>query len=907
MMRSLRIVSILFAVALFMATGLVWSDQGVSRGGLTNSLNGLNPGLLGDLLDGNGYLDLTGSFTDGQSSGTATNKSSTFAGWGTPIPSTGLPWNYRDTIISPWNFASIPTILRARVFVPIVVIGATNASPIVIQSSTPHGLTTGQVVLGSCASGNTAMNANFAVTVVDSTHFSLNGSNGNGTWTSGGFFVGGTPIAEGFASLANCPIGSDTIVRIPFNATVPGNINTYMQYAADGVTGCTQLASPTLYPTPTWPSTSYTTTAGFQSWPNFTNSGSQSCLWSRGGMCNTTNSFDSGTLSSTSSFFTTSTISSLSGPLSFSGSGNRFECRVIGSTGGSPPKTFKLTFKQHSDAGAIVATKTISNIPVQTGVWRTIRFDMPSPISNGSLSNSTDLFAELQGDGAFGCLCTAANTWPIASGYAQSQYQTANSIDVTSWSNNGSQVTPYFRISNVNWSAYSSNGPDDFKNAIQQTAMAATAPTLLIPSNLYAVESGPETWLQWDNVTANGYHVGAAEDRYYYSTTWTKGAQYTQGFQYQAAVGDAGSYTVPITVWHQGKPWQTLSPTMTVKAANAGSGTTRKDLWISDSTIVAGYALAQAKRLYDSGTGLAVTWLGTQSTTVNAADGTSETVNHEAYSGQSANWFFTNASSPFVFAGTFNFASYLSAHGYTMAAADRVWINLNLNDIFNFTTDAAANAAIITQLTAIQGMITSIHAYNSNIKVIICSGTPPYRSQDAFGQYYGSTSQIARSRFRQNWEMEQKFELAYWDNTTQVANKVYYVPYGCNWDTKNNNTTVNTVTLTAIGATNASPIVVAVSAPCGVITGDSVVCSGFGGNTAANGTFTLTSVDSTHFKLNGTTGNGAWTSGGTITVPLHANIRNSTQITREGNSVHPPATGYYQLGDQAWAVGMGIG
>lgn len=66
------------------------------------------------------------------------------------------------------------------------------------------------------------------------------------------------------------------------------------------------------------------------------------------------------------------------------------------------------------------------------------------------------------------------------------------------------------------------------------------------------------------------------------------------------------------------------------------------------------------------------------------------------------------------------------------------------------------------------------------------------------------------------------------------------------------------------GATKASPIVISV--PYGdhqFQTGDTAVIVGVLGNTAANGTWTVTRVSATQFSLNGSTGNAAYTSGGT--------------------------------------------
>lgn len=67
------------------------------------------------------------------------------------------------------------------------------------------------------------------------------------------------------------------------------------------------------------------------------------------------------------------------------------------------------------------------------------------------------------------------------------------------------------------------------------------------------------------------------------------------------------------------------------------------------------------------------------------------------------------------------------------------------------------------------------------------------------------------------------------------------------------------------GATNASPIVVT-SASHGLSVGTRVTITGVGGNTAANGTFTISAADTNTFTLSGSTGNSAYTSGGAWNV-----------------------------------------
>lgn len=63
--------------------------------------------------------------------------------------------------------------------------GATNASPISI-TATGHGYSSGDIVHISGVAGNTAANGLWQITVVDANTFTLNGSTGNASYTSGG-------------------------------------------------------------------------------------------------------------------------------------------------------------------------------------------------------------------------------------------------------------------------------------------------------------------------------------------------------------------------------------------------------------------------------------------------------------------------------------------------------------------------------------------------------------------------------------------------------------------------------------------------------------------------------------------------------------------------------------------------
>ena len=59
---------------------------------------------------------------------------------------------------------------------------ATNATPIVIKTSSPHTYATGAIVRVVGVEGNEAANGVFTITVIDGSHFSLNGSVGSGVF-----------------------------------------------------------------------------------------------------------------------------------------------------------------------------------------------------------------------------------------------------------------------------------------------------------------------------------------------------------------------------------------------------------------------------------------------------------------------------------------------------------------------------------------------------------------------------------------------------------------------------------------------------------------------------------------------------------------------------------------------------
>lgn len=101
-------------------------------------------------------------------------------------------------------------------------------------------------------------------------------------------------------------------------------------------------------------------------------------------------------------------------------------------------------------------------------------------------------------------------------------------------------------------------------------------------------------------------------------------------------------------------------------------------------------------------------------------------------------------------------------------------------------------------------------------------------------------------------------------------------------------------TFVITAATNASPIAVTVTGTHGLATGTSVTITGVVGNTATNGTFVLTSTGASTFTLDGTTGNGAYVSGG-VAYPHIVTIRKAlvNESNLEFEVLDPSATSNY--------------
>jgi hypothetical protein len=97
--------------------------------------------------------------------------------------------------------------------------------------------------------------------------------------------------------------------------------------------------------------------------------------------------------------------------------------------------------------------------------------------------------------------------------------------------------------------------------------------------------------------------------------------------------------------------------------------------------------------------------------------------------------------------------------------------------------------------------------------------------------------------------------------------------------------TDNVTSRTISAATNTSPIQITTSVAHGLVTGQTVTISGVTGNTAANGTWRITVINSTTFTLDGSSGNGTYISGGTVNgCPMWLHLQNGIYLRWDGTS-----------------------
>jgi len=461
----------------------------------------------------------------------------------------------------------------------------------------------------------------------------------------------------------------------------------------------------------------------------------------------------------------------------------------------APITKVRCRIKLNDSNGTVVGDKTIS-ITTQTGVATPVTFDFGSEINQGS----TPLWLEYMTDGHTGLFVIQ----PILFPSVNRRYWINENVDTpgpsTEISGGALNQNIYVAFGRVTSNVVAVTPTSMLSNALNITAPSGV-PTVSIdiPSILYAVE-GIEFNVYWQNIIRSTIGI----DQLQIDVTCTKGTQWDRFWRITPVLADAGSISWVLSIYYGGQLITSKTCTLVIKAKSVGGGATRKVLFIGDSTTIDGRPIAEMARLdatFD--TNLTLSFQGSK-TISNKDDSTGVdrgSLKCEAISGWSINLFYTDPTSPFIFAGVFNFATYLSTNSITMASNDWVLIHLGINDIFSYTDDINLNVKINEMTTQLDAIIAQIQAAISGVRIGLLL-TIPAGDQNSFGQAYGSGQ--TSWRFDRNRAIWVETMLQHYDG--RQASKIFVFPYNSILDVPYN------CQVLSGGAENGDPVVVSQNA-----------------------------------------------------------------------------------------------
>ena len=288
-----------------------------------------------------------------------------------------------------------------------------------------------------------------------------------------------------------------------------------------------------------------------------------------------------------------------------------------------------------------------------------------------------------------------------------------------------------------------------------------------LPSKIYAL-AGYEL---------NIYYENLVEDwtQYNFNVSCSKGMDMERGYKITPAESDVGTYPLTITISTKDfKSFKSVSTTLVVTSASAGSGTNPKIIVLGDSTTNSGYAVTHFKQNFADDV-MDITLEGTRGTAPYL---------HEGRSGWTFQYYFSTAGSgsvlnPFYNPNTQTFDAdyYFTQTGITKP--DWFFINLGINDTFSYTSDTALESGIQTIKGYCDAMIASVKSAVPNVKIGLCITIPPNHSQDAFGKAYNCEQ--TRNRYKRNNVIWAHSLIDSYDN--RETDSIYLIPIYTNLDT----------------------------------------------------------------------------------------------------------------------------
>lgn len=236
----------------------------------------------------------------------------------------------------------------------------------------------------------------------------------------------------------------------------------------------------------------------------------------------------------------------------------------------------------------------------------------------------------------------------------------------------------------------------------------------------------------------------------------------------------AGLYVLRISIYS--KDWELIaSKRVDIVVKETTSTTSLKALVVGDSTLCTGEETAKMLELARIDDKVDLSLLGTINDLGdgNVAEGR---VGWQA-STYTSQEIVDNVINPFYNTSThaFDFRYYMQQQNYDKV--DVVFIQLGINDIFNALEDTI-DQAVKTYISAMDEMITSIHSYDPNVKVVINMIIPCCQDQSRFGNVYGVRTvwDYMRKMYRANLALLDAFSersnvyLSYYNASLDVAN-----------------------------------------------------------------------------------------------------------------------------------------
>lgn len=293
-----------------------------------------------------------------------------------------------------------------------------------------------------------------------------------------------------------------------------------------------------------------------------------------------------------------------------------------------------------------------------------------------------------------------------------------------------------------------------------------------VPKKMFALV-GLETNIYFENLVENWQD-------YQWNIDCDVGIQLERGYRITPIAADVGSHTMDIYIKASEKVTKKVTTTLVVASASAGSGDTVKLIVLGDSTTDAGTPIKKLHADFVDDV-MTVQTLGTRGTAPN---------NMEGRSGWTLADYFTKASitytdgrgtiyNPFYnpTSQTFDASYYFTNSG--VDEPDWFFINMGINDMFNYTSDGALESGIETAIERVDAMISSLQDAVIGIKVGICLTIPPNDSQDAFGKAYKCKQ--SRDRYKRNNTIWVNELIKEYDG--REAEGIYLVPINVALDT----------------------------------------------------------------------------------------------------------------------------